>query len=139
MYFTAQIRNQKINNRSVPSSSNNTQNQRSLPASNSLTSSHERSENATAHQYHQIFQILCDYIEDWRDFGRCLDITEGDLKRIAFDQSLHNNTKLMTNCVLEQAQWKFGNRFIEKLCEALVETRRKDILRKLKELNLLNC
>lgn len=142
--FTAQIRNQQIDKRfeSSSSSTSNTinqsinNNQRSLPASNDLTKSNEK---RPGHQYHEIFKIVCDYIEDWRDFGRCLDITEGDLKRIGFDQSLHNNIKLMTNRILEQAYEQFGNEFIEKLCAALIEARRKDILRKLKDLKLINC
>lgn len=105
-----------------------------------MKNSHKKSdESARPGEHHKIFQIVCDYIEDWRDFGRCLDITDSDLNRIGFDQSLHNNIKLMTNRILEQAQQQFGDGFIEKLCTALEDARRKDILRKLKHLNLMNC
>lgn len=108
-----------------------------MAASNTLASSHDKkSENVDQDQRHEIFKIVCDNIEDWRDFARCLDISEGDLKAIGFDQSLNNNIKLMTNRVLEQAEQQFGNRFKEKLCNALIDARRKDILRKLKNLSL---
>lgn len=107
-----------------------------MPVSNSLANSHKKSENVHHSQRHEIFKIVCDNIEDWRDFGRCLDITEGDLKGMGFDQSLHNNIKLMTNRILEQAEKRFGNRFKDMLCNALIEARRKDILRKLNDLNL---
>lgn len=107
-----------------------------MAASSALSNLHKKSENAHHGERHEIFQIVCDNIEDWRDFGRCLDVTEGDLKGISFDQSLHNNIKLMTNRVLEQAEKHFGNRFKEKLYNALIEARRKDILRKLNDLKL---
>lgn len=143
--FTAQIRNQQIDKRSSPSISTSTNtthqstqhNQRSSPASKDFPKSNT-SEKSPDHQYHEIFKIVCDYIEDWRDFGRCLNITERDLKEIGFDQSLQNNIKLMTNRLLEQALQQFGNGFIEALCAALIEARRRDILRKLRDLKLIN-
>lgn len=136
--ITAQIRKgQKDKKCSSASTSNATR--QSTAASNGLTILNKKSdESPLPGQYHRICQIVCDYIEDWRDLGRCLDITDGDLNRIGLDQCLQHNIKLMTNRVLEQAQEKFRDGFVESLCTALKEARRKDILRKLKELNLIN-
>lgn len=49
-------------------------------------------------------------------------------------QELRDDVKLMTNRILEQMEERHGDQFYEKLCEALVDTRRKDILRNLRKL-----
>lgn len=83
---------------------------------------------------HEIFNVLCDNIDNWRDFGRCLEFTDPELNRC--DQELRTDIKLITHRILEQAAEKFGGQFEEKLCIALNNARRKDILRMLKKMNL---
>lgn len=86
---------------------------------------------------HEIFNVLCDNIENWRDLGRCLEFKDVELNRIGTDQDLRNDIKLITFRILEQAEKKFGNQFQQKLRLALNDARRKDILRMLKNMNLI--
>lgn len=124
-YITAQIRKQQINKRSDSS----VQNPRSSPAPAQETHRNQR---------YEIFKIVCNNIDNWRDFGLCLGFNDTELNWIAADQSLHNTVKLFTNRILEQAEEKFGNQFQKELCRALRDAYRNDILRKLKELNLIS-
>lgn len=82
-------------------------------------------------QRHEMFQIVCDQVTDWRDFGRCCDFTDVELSRIGEDENIRNKIPLIMYRILEQAEERFGNKFQEKLCTALIDAKRKDILRKL--------
>lgn len=86
---------------------------------------------------HDTFRIICENIDNWRDFGRCFDIKDVELNHIGQDQDLRNDIKLITNRILEQMKEKHGDRFYTKLYDVLVEARRKDIIRELKKFKLI--
>lgn len=86
---------------------------------------------------HDIFNILCDNIDNWRDLGRCLEFSDVELNRIGSDHELRNDIKLITYRILEQAEKRFGNHFHQKLCLAL-KGRREDILRILRNMKLID-
>lgn len=99
-------------------------------------SNSNQSENE-AKRRHEIFKIVCNNIDNWRDLGRCLDMRDVELNHIGQDQEIRNDMKLITNRILEQMELKYGDEFYVKLCEALIEARRKDILRDLKKCRLV--
>lgn len=86
---------------------------------------------------HDVFRIVCENIDNWRDFGRCFDMKDVELNRLGQDQDLRNDIKLITNRILEQMETKHSNLFYQKLYDVLVEARRKDIIRELKKLKLI--
>lgn len=79
---------------------------------------------------------MCDGIDDWRDFGRCLGIKDAELNRIDYDPNLRK-PKSKTYRILEQAEEQFDNRFIEELYSALIAAGRKDILCELDQMDLV--
>lgn len=87
---------------------------------------------------HKLFRFLCDNIDNWRDFGRCFEMKDVDLSRIGQDPELHNDQKLIIHRILERSVETFNDQFESKLCEALAEARRKDLLRELKKFKLIN-
>lgn len=60
-----------------------------------------------------------------------------ELNHIGQDQQLCNDIKLITNRILERMEEKHQDQFYRKLYDALVEARRKDIVRDLKKLKLI--
>lgn len=60
-----------------------------------------------------------------------------ELNHIGQDQQLCNDIKLITNRILERMEDKHKDQFSRKLYDALVEARRKDIIRDLKKLKLI--
>lgn len=82
----------------------------------------------------EIFRLLCNKIDNWRDFGRCLGMTDVELSRISQDQTLRNDIKLFIQRVLERMEEVHGSQFYEKLHNALIEARRKDVARSIKSL-----
>lgn len=90
----------------------------------------------TSRKRHELFNFICNNIDNWRDLGRCLDMNDVELNRI--DRELRNDVKLITNRILEQTENRFGEQFPKMLSEALDEARRKDIHRELKKLKLID-
>lgn len=60
-----------------------------------------------------------------------------ELNHIGQDQEIRNDIKLITNRILERMETKYGDQFYMKLCTALTEARRKDIVRYLNKCQLV--
>lgn len=119
--FSAQIRSQRKANPQVVQCTNGLQsNQRSPSISDKLTD-----------QQREVFIIVCDGISDWRDLGRCLNIADVELDRIGADRDISHNIKLITHRILKHAKEQYTDEFPAKLRTALIDARRRDILRKL--------
>ncbi|XP_055323671.1 uncharacterized protein LOC129578715 [Sitodiplosis mosellana] len=109
-----------------------------IPGASSGTNLRNSSQNTgDSKRRHETFRIVCDNIDNWRDFGRCFDIKDVELNHIGQDQELRNDIKLITNRILERMEEKHNDQFYAKLCDALVEARRKDIIRDLKKFKLI--
>lgn len=136
--FTAKIRQESLNQstQSVSSSPN-------LPSSSTQATSIQANLRSSGYasgdskRRHNTFRIICENIDNWRDFGRCFDMKDVELNHIGQDQELRNDIKLITNLILERMEEKHGEQFYTKLYDVLVEARRKDIIRELKKFKLI--
>lgn len=133
LYFIVQNRRTVIN---TPCTSQQQSNQQSIKRNHS-TAANSSWNQRSEHKRHEIFKIICNNVDKWRDLGRCLFFRDVELSWIGSDPELRNDIKLITYRILEQAEEKFGNQFIQNLCNALAEAGRKDILRHLEKLNLI--
>lgn len=82
------------------------------------------------------FNIVASNIVNWRVLGRWLDIGDIEISRIGRDQEICHDPKLITLRILKQSEEVFGDQFPQRLHAALENSGRKDILKKLRELNL---
>lgn len=78
--------------------------------------------------HHLMFKIIANEIEDWRDFARELDITESQI--VEFEE-MRLNISTIVHRILENAKQNYGLDINCKIKSALIEVKRKDIVRKL--------
>lgn len=136
-FFTAKIRaNPTLNHSGTlasPSQSSKSEPNRSASSEQRQTPA-TGANNLNADKRQQIFNYVCNNIDYWYDFGRCLGMRDVELNNISQDLTLRNDVKLFTYRILERVEAESGNKFYGKLHEALIEAKRKDMARNIKKL-----
>ncbi|XP_031618087.1 uncharacterized protein LOC116337558 isoform X2 [Contarinia nasturtii] len=123
----AKIRQKTVNQSASPSNHQSSSIQTTHVQQSHLRNALPNTEEPAHFDKHKVFTVVCNEIENWRDFGRCFGMRDVDVNRINQDRELNNDTRLITNRILEQMQAIYRDQFPQKLCDALIEARRKDI------------
>lgn len=81
-----------------------------------------------------IFKIIAADIEDWRSFARELNISESQIIEL---EELRLDINTVAHRVLEKAKQMYEAELNDRIKNALIEIKRRDIIRKLNSRGLL--
>lgn len=78
----------------------------------------------------QIYKVIANEMENWRDFGRELNLSEPVLHNL--DRQCDRDIPTITRRILELVEARQTDDIIQQVIEALRENRRNDIVKKIK-------
>lgn len=80
----------------------------------------------------QIYKVIADAMENWREFGRELNLSESVLLNL--DRQSDRDIPTITHRILEMVEARRNDNFFNHVIEALEANGRKDIIKKIRSI-----